>query len=82
MSTEAFGARLRELRNKKKLSLRDVANRTCIDFTYLSKLETNTPGYSASTWLICQLALALDASEDELLNLWQDPRRAQRDDGG
>jgi transcriptional regulator with XRE-family HTH domain len=67
MST--FGERLRELRKDKGLSQRDLASQTCIDFTYISKLELNIPGYSPSPWLISQLALALDVSEDELLNL-------------
>lgn len=69
MSTQTFGEILRELRKAKGFSQRDLAHRTCIDFTYLSKIETGTPGYSPSPWLICQLALALNVSESELFGL-------------
>ena len=34
-----FGARLRELRKQAGMSLRELADRVGIDFTYLSKIE-------------------------------------------
>jgi HTH-type transcriptional regulator, competence development regulator len=60
-----FGQRLRELRRAKDLSLRQLAERVGVDFTYLSKVENDrTPPPSAKT--IALLATELDGDEDEL----------------
>ena len=67
--SRAFGERLRELRKAKGLSLRDLAAVIEIDFTYLSKLELGISPYSPSAWLIHELASALEADENELINL-------------
>lgn len=69
MSTQAFGARLRELRKARWLTLRDLAELTGVDFTYLSKIETGNIEYAPSTDLICRIAQVLDADKHELLNL-------------
>ena len=37
---QELGSRLRELREQRGLSLRDLAARAAIDYTYLSKIET------------------------------------------
>jgi len=63
-----FGIRLRELRIKAGMTLRELAGVVNIDFTYLSKIETGiTPPPSEK--VILQLAEALDADKDELLTL-------------
>jgi len=48
MNRMTFGERIRELRKAKNLTLRDVANRVKVNFTYISKIET-TSSISAST---------------------------------
>jgi HTH-type transcriptional regulator, competence development regulator len=66
-----FGGRVRQLRKAKGLTLRDLAPRVGVGFTYLSKIENGRldfgdfPGES----LIRKLASALGADEDELLLL-------------
>lgn len=63
-----FGSHLRELRKQKDLSLRQLAEDAGIDFTYLSKVETNKiPPPSEEA--IARLAAALRADLDELLSL-------------
>ena len=63
-----FGSYLRELRKQKDLSLRQLAADAKIDFTYLSKVETNKiPPPSEEA--IVRLAGSLDADMDELLSL-------------
>jgi transcriptional regulator with XRE-family HTH domain len=41
-----FGGRLREMRKEKGLTLREVAERAGIDFTYLSKMENDRISYT------------------------------------
>lgn len=63
-----FGSYLRELRKQRDLSLRQLAEDAGIDFTYLSKVETNKiPPPSEDA--IMRLADALGADADELLSL-------------
>lgn len=63
-----FGSHLRELRKRRYLSLRQLAEDVGIDFTYLSKVETNKiPPPSEDA--IGRLATALGADLDELLSL-------------
>jgi HTH-type transcriptional regulator, competence development regulator len=66
-----FGQKVRKLRREKGLSLRDLAPKVGVGFTYLSKIENGKldfgdyPGES----LIRKLAKTLDADGDELLIL-------------
>ena len=61
-----FGQYLRQLRKAKGISQRELAEKSGVDFTYLSKLETGVrPPPSAKT--IVALARVLDADIDELL---------------
>jgi transcriptional regulator with XRE-family HTH domain len=66
-----FGERVRELRKGKELSLRALAAKVGVGFTYLSRVETGrmTYGDYPSEGLIRKLAEALDADENELLVL-------------
>jgi transcriptional regulator with XRE-family HTH domain len=64
-----FGARLRELRQNKGLTLRGLAQVTGVDFTYLSKIETGRPGYFPGAGTIRELAQALDVDAIDLLKL-------------
>ena len=66
-----FGDRVRELRKAKRLTLRDVAAKVDINFTYLSKVESEKLDFAQypSEELIRKLAKALDADVDELLLL-------------
>jgi transcriptional regulator with XRE-family HTH domain len=63
-----FGSTIRDRRNELRLSLRDVANATGIDFTYLSKVETGRfPPPSEE--VIAKLSRVLDLDSDALLAL-------------
>jgi transcriptional regulator with XRE-family HTH domain len=66
-----FGQRLRELRKAKGFTLRGLAAKVGVGFTYLSKAENERLEYGdyPSDALICKLAKALDADADELLIL-------------
>ncbi len=63
-----FGSRIRELRVKKDLNLRDFAQRIGIDFTYLSKIE-NGKVEPPSEKIIRVMAKELDVDAEELLAL-------------
>lgn len=67
----AFGDKIRELRQAKGYSLRQLAPLVGVGFSYLSKVERGRLDFagSASESLIHRLADALDADEDELLLL-------------
>lgn len=77
-TSTTFGQRIRELRLKRQLSQRDLAERVAkrlrdedgrgFDFTYLSKIE-NDRIPPPSTAAILQLAAELEADSDELLAL-------------
>ncbi|MSQ96902.1 MAG: XRE family transcriptional regulator [Gemmataceae bacterium] len=66
-----FGSRIRELRQAKNLTLRDLAKNVKVTFTYLSKIENQKLSFGEfpSDDLIVKLARALDADADELLLL-------------
>jgi transcriptional regulator with XRE-family HTH domain len=66
-----FGERVREHRKGKNLTLRDVASKMDINFTYLSKIENGKLDFSEfpSEKLIRKLAKVLNADVDELLLL-------------
>ena len=66
-----FGERLRELRTEKHLTLRQMAAKVGVGFTYLSRVETGRMAYGdfPSEALIGKLAAALKADLDELLLL-------------
>jgi len=63
-----FGKRLRELRNAAGLSLRELAEKVNVDFTYLSKIENGVLP-APSDKVIARLARALNADQDELTTL-------------
>jgi transcriptional regulator with XRE-family HTH domain len=60
----AFGERVRELRKERGLSQRDLAGRSGIDFTYLSKIE-NGRMEPPSEEVIRRVALALGTDADD-----------------
>lgn len=66
-----LGQRLKELRKQKQYTLRELAERVDVGFTYLCKIETGKleEGHQPSEKLIHQLADELDADENELLLL-------------
>jgi len=66
-----FGERVRELRQAKHLTLRGLAAKVGVGFTYLSKVENEHLAFAdyPSDDLICRVAKALDADADELLLL-------------
>lgn len=65
----SFGSRLRELRQAKNLTLRALAAKLNVTFTYLSKIENQKLSFGEfpGDELIVKLAKALDADPDELL---------------
>jgi transcriptional regulator with XRE-family HTH domain len=67
--TMRFGERIRELRKEKGMTLREVAERAGIDFTYLSKIETGGIPYTPAVKTIRQLAEALKVDSIDLLTL-------------
>jgi len=64
-----FGQKIRDLRKKKKLTQRQLAEIVQLDFTYLSKIENDQLPYTPSIKTIQALAKALNADEIELLGL-------------
>ena len=66
-----FGERVRELRKAKAWSLRVLADKVGVGFTYLSRVETErmNSGDYPSDALIQRLAEALEADEEELIVL-------------
>jgi len=68
MEAREFGARLRELRLKAHLSLRELAEQVGIDFTYLCKIENGVMP-PPSEKVIRALAETLGAESDELFAL-------------
>lgn len=64
-----FGQRIREIRKQKGLTLREVAERAGIDYTYLSKIENDRIAYTPAANTIRNLAEALKANSIELLTL-------------
>ena len=66
-----LGRRVRQLRRAKCLTLRDLAPKVGVGFTYLSKVENGRLDFGdyPSEELILKIAKALDADADELLLL-------------
>ena len=66
-----FGERVRNLRMLKKWTLRDLAPKVGVGFTYISKVENGRLDFGdyPSETLVRKLAEALDADVDELLLL-------------
>lgn len=66
-----FGDRIRHLRRAKGLGQRAFAEMVGISHTYVSKIENEKLDFGdyPSEDLICKIAAALDANEDELLIL-------------
>lgn len=66
-----FGTTVRQLRHAKGWSLRDLAEKVDVGFTYLSRVENERLNFGdyPSDALIHRLAAALEANEDELLIL-------------
>jgi transcriptional regulator with XRE-family HTH domain len=65
------GERVRELRKANNLTLRDLAAKVKVNFTYLSKIENHKLDFGdyPGEGLIRKLAKVLGADEDELLLL-------------
>jgi transcriptional regulator with XRE-family HTH domain len=66
-----FGEKVRELRKAKNLTLRELAVKVKVNFTYLSKIENQKLSFGEypSEDLIRKLAKVLDGDVDELLLL-------------
>jgi transcriptional regulator with XRE-family HTH domain len=66
-----FGLRIRELRQAKNLTLRELAEKLDVNFTYVSKIENHKLSFGEypSEDLIRKIAKALGADADELLIL-------------
>ena len=66
-----FGEKVRELRQAKQLTLRELAAKVGVGFTYISKIENHKleEGHGPSERLIHKLAAELDGNEEELLLL-------------
>lgn len=66
-----FGERIRELRKARNLTLRDVASKVKVSFTYVSKIENHKLDFGEypSEDLIRKLAKVLQGDLDELLLL-------------
>lgn len=63
-----FGKKLRRLRLQNVLTLRQLAKKTNVDFTYLSKIENGVLP-PPSEKVILMLAEVLNADKDELMTL-------------
>ena len=66
-----FGETIRELRQERNLSQRELAAIVDVTFTYISKIENHKLDFGdhPSEDMICKLAAALGADEDTLLIL-------------
>jgi transcriptional regulator with XRE-family HTH domain len=64
-----FGDRIRELRKARAFSQRDLAAKTGLDHTYLSKIENGRLEHTPSIRTIKALASALAVDELELMDL-------------
>ena len=65
-----FGSRIKELRKKRNISQRELAQKAGIDFTYLSKIENNK-AEPPSEDLVRNLAKELECDPLELIYLSQ-----------
>ena len=65
---ESFGKYLRRKRKQKKMSQRALASEADINFTYLSKVENDVPGFSSlAEPTLEKIADALDVDPDEMI---------------
>lgn len=65
---KSFGKFLRSRRKQKNRTQRDVASEVGVNFTYLSKVENDAPGFSTvSEGTLRKLAGALDVDPDEMI---------------
>ncbi len=64
-----FGQRLKELRRERNLTQRELAERTGVDSTYLSKMENDRLEHTPSIKTLQDLARALSVDELELMEL-------------
>jgi transcriptional regulator with XRE-family HTH domain len=65
---KSFGKYLRRKRKEKSKSQRTLAQETGVDFSYLSKVENDTPGFaSLSEPTLERLASALEVDPDEMI---------------
>ena len=65
MKTQDFGTKLRQLRKQAGMTQRELADLVNVDFSYLSKIESNAAP-PPSEKVILQMAKALNADQDEL----------------
>ena len=66
--SESFGSFLRRLRRSKQVTQRELAVKIGINFTYLSKVENDTPGFrSLSEEKLRKIAEILEADADEVI---------------
>ena len=66
--SKSFGTFLRRTRKRKKLTQRALASEVGINFTYLSKVENDVPGFSSlSAPTLEKLADALDVDPDKMI---------------
>lgn len=64
----SFGEWMRRWRRKKGFSQRQLAREADIDFTYISKVENDVPGFeSPSEEALTRLARALEVDADEMI---------------
>ncbi len=64
-----FGERLRQVRKERGLTLRQLAERVGVDFTYLSKIENGRVAYTPAVETIRDLAQTLRVDSIEFLTL-------------
>lgn len=64
-----FGQRIKELRHQRGLTQRQLAEKTGVDFTYLSKIENDRMDHTPSIKTILDLARSLMVDELELMEL-------------
>ena len=65
---KSFGEFLRHLRQEKKKTQRDLADEVGVNYTYLSKVENEAPGFSTvSEGTLRKLAGALEVDPDEMI---------------
>lgn len=65
----AIGQAIRQHRKQRGMTLRALAERARVDFTYLSKIENEKPGFEPSADTLRALAEALDIDKLELLEM-------------
>ena len=68
MAVNSFGRRIQELRKRKKLSVRELAERTGMDFSRLSKIEHGDRPPPEPEYIV-RLAKALEVDAFELVRL-------------